>query len=176
MPGAINDTYMTRSSRESHLDRSPNLRMTIRGSFVGFLGLLVLFGILTAFWHTHNGFAGGAAAGTVSLLALPCYFVAGYFTVDSKLAPPMRNGAIAGAISASCGVALSLLIWLADRNGPFLTGKSASHPAVALVGPLVFGCCFGALGGATSARRRRSGQVVSTTTSPTGSASADRHC
>ena len=106
--------------------------------------------------HVVSGFANSGAEKAVSLLALVCYFVGGYYADDATADSAGVAGGLAGMGVACLGLALSLAIWAVRRDGSWLTGERGKHPGVVLTGPFIFGAIFGALGGLWARRRRLS--------------------
>jgi hypothetical protein len=94
-----------------------------------------------------------SAVGTgIGLCALAGYAAAGY--IAGAVREPMRGGFVAGLIIGTGSLALLLVAWLV-RQGPFLTGVRAKHPAIVIAGPFVFACAFAVAGAALRKRRDR---------------------
>jgi hypothetical protein len=99
------------------------------GIALGFAASLVLLGTIEALRQAVSGFADSGAESALALLAIPCYFVAGWFATGSEASARAARGALAGVGVAVLGLIFSLLIWVLFRGGPWLTGARAQHPA-----------------------------------------------
>ena len=143
------------SSAATGLERPVDWRSVATGVAIGFVASLLLWGVLELLRHTITGFADSSAEGAVALLAVPCYFVAGFFAARSESTAPGISGALAGAAVAVLGLLFSLVVWALFRDGPWLTGARAQHPALVLVGPILVGSAFGAVAGARARVRVR---------------------
>jgi hypothetical protein len=125
-----------------------------RGSLVGLVASLMFYGVIAGFRHSFTGFRGSGAETAVSLLALACYFVGGNVAVGTRYERAITAGAVSGVAVACLGQVISFAILVQRNHGPWLQGPGREHPQIALLGPLVFGALFGALGGAWAKRRR----------------------
>ena len=135
-------------------DRSLDWRAITRGSLVGLAASLVLLGITSGLRHSLTGFTDSGAEKAVSLLALVCYFAGGYLAVGSGYRRAVIAGVLAGVLVACLGQVISFVFWFQSHHGHWLEGPRGEHPRLALIGPLVFGAAFGALGGLWARRRR----------------------
>ncbi len=111
------------SQRSSHVPL--DWRSIARGSVVGFAASVVVFGLIEALRHRLHGFAGSGAETVVSLLALVCYIVGGFYAVGSKGVSARTTGALAGIGVACLGIVVSLAMWAAASDGPRFTGRRA---------------------------------------------------
>jgi hypothetical protein len=145
--------------RQSPLHRPFVWRSIARGSGIGFAASLVLVGSITALRHGVSGFSDSGAEHAVSLLALACYVLGGYYATVETTDSAGATGAFAGIGVGLLGLGLSLAIWAVNRDGSWLIGQRGGHSAVVVTGPLIFGAVFGALGGALGKRRRLSARL-----------------
>jgi hypothetical protein len=147
---------MRRMTDDERDARRPSLdwRAIARGSLVGFVGSLAVIGLIAFLRHKLDGFARSGAETAVSLLIIVAYFAGGYFSADLETRSPAASGAIVGIATALLDWSVSIAVWLVRRPDHFLQGPQREHPGIALLGPLIFGAIFGALGGMWAGRNR----------------------